>query len=116
MNNVRHLLVGSAVAVSCVLATSVAAVAEGETTLGVSIKDHRFTPAELHAPADKPIILTVKNLDSTPEEFESKSLKVEKIVAGNSEITVRLRPQKAGRYRFFGEYHEDTAKGELVVE
>lgn len=114
MKNAR-LFAGSAVALSVVL-TAAVALAEGETTLDVSIKDHRFTPAELHAPADKPIILVVKNLDSTPEEFESKSLKVEKIVAGNSEITVRLRPQKPGRYRFFGEYHEDSAKGELVVE
>ncbi len=116
MKNLRHVLVGSTLAVSCLLAASAAALAEGETTLGVSIKDHRFTPAELHAPAGAPITLVVKNLDSTPEEFESKQLHVEKIVAGNSEITVRLRPQKAGRYRFFGEYHEDTAKGELVVE
>lgn len=115
MKNAR-LLAGAALALSLVSTTAGLALAEGETTLSISIKDHRFAPSELRAPADKPIVIVVKNLDPTPEEFESKALKVEKIVAGNSEISLRLRPQKAGRYRFFGEYHEDSAKGELIVE
>lgn len=103
-------------AAAALAAGVVAAVAADETSLEVSIKDHRFTPAELHAPADKPIVIVVKNLDSTPEEFESKALKIEKVVAGSAEITVRVRPLKAGSYKFFGEYHESTAKGVLVVE
>jgi hypothetical protein len=57
-----------------------------------SIKDHRFQPTELKAPASTPITLVVRNLDPTPEEFESKTLRVEKVVAGNSEITIKLRP------------------------
>jgi hypothetical protein len=92
------------------------ALAEEETALELTIENHRFAPAELHAPAGKPIVIVLKNLDSTPEELESKSLKIEKVVAGSGQITVRLRPLKAGRYGFVGEYHEDTAKGELVVE
>lgn len=103
-------------AAAALAAGVVAAVAAEETSLEVSIKDHRFTPAELHAPADKPIVIVVKNLDSTPEEFESKALKIEKVVAGSAEITVRVRPLKAGSYKFVGEYHESTAKGVLVVE
>lgn len=87
-----------------------------DTALGVSIKDHRFTPAELHAPAKTPITLVVTNLDSTPEEFESKQMRLEKIVAGNGAITLHIRPLEPGRYRFFGEFHEDTAQGVLVVE
>lgn len=107
----RFFLVAAALAAGCACASG-----QDETALQISIKDHRFAPAELRAPADKPIVIVVKNLDSTPEEFESKSLKIEKVVAGNGEITVRLRPLKAGRYHFVGEYHEDTAKGELIVE
>lgn len=103
--------------VAAALAAGVGSVAAAdETSLEISIKNHRFSPAELHAPADKPITILVKNLDSTPEEFESKDLRVEKVVAGSAEITVRVRPLKPGRYRFAGEYHEATAKGELVVE
>jgi plastocyanin len=111
MKSSRILLVAAAFA-----ASAGAAVAADETSLEISIKDHRFSPAELHAPADKPITIVVKNLDSTPEEFESKALKIEKVVAGSAEITVRVRPLKPGRYQFFGEYHEATAKGALVVE
>lgn len=103
-------------AVAALAASVTAAGAADPTSLVVSIEKHRFAPAELHAPAGKPIVIVVKNLDTTPEEFESKALKVEKVVAGKAEITVRLRPLEPGRYSFVGEYHEDTAKGELVVE
>jgi hypothetical protein len=88
----------------------------GETQLSISIKDHRFDPAELHAPAHAPITLTVRNLDATPEEFESKQLRVEKVVAGGGTITVKIRALEPGRYPFAGEYHESTAQGALVVE
>lgn len=106
---------GSAAAISCLFLIGAVAHAQ-EAALEVSIKDHRFQPAEVRAPAAKPITLVVKNLDSTPEEFESKVLRVEKIVAGKSAVTLHIRPLDAGRYRFFGDYHEDTAQGYLVVE
>jgi hypothetical protein len=82
----------------------------------LSIKDHKFDPAELKIPADKAATLVVKNLDATPEEFESKPLRIEKIVPAGGEATFQLRPLKAGRYKFFGEFHEDSAKGEVVAE
>ncbi len=85
-------------------------------TYALTIKDHKFDPAELKIAADKAATLVVKNLDATPEEFESKPLRIEKIVPPNSEATFQLRPLKPGRYKFFGEFHEDTAKGEVVVE
>ncbi|MDO8534863.1 MAG: cupredoxin domain-containing protein [Xanthobacteraceae bacterium] len=87
-----------------------------EVALTITIKNHRFQPAEIKAPAGKPIKLTVKNEDPTPEEFESKALRVEKVIAGNSEGVFNLRPLQPGRYRFVGEYNEATAQGHLVVE
>jgi plastocyanin len=87
-----------------------------ETSLSLEIKDHRFDPAELHAPAGKAITLTVKNLDATPEEFESKPLRIEKLVAGKAQTTVRIPALAAGKYNFFGDYHEKTAQGVLIVE
>jgi Cupredoxin-like domain len=81
-----------------------------------SIKDHRFAPAEIRVPANTPITLVISNLDPTPEEFESKTLRVEKIVAGKSEITIRLRPLAPGRYRFYGDFNEATAEGAIVAE
>lgn len=98
------------------LLASSPAFAQDATTLQLSIKNHRFEPAEIKAPAGKALTLKVKNLDSTPEEFESKTLRVEKIIAGNGEATIQLRALQPGRYKFFGEYHESTAQGVLVVE
>ncbi|HZL39394.1 MAG TPA: cupredoxin domain-containing protein [Pseudolabrys sp.] len=89
--------------------------AEDAVTVNISIKDHRFAPAELHAPAGKPIVIIVKNLDSAPAEFESNMLRVEKVVTGGGTITLRIRPLDPGRYRFFDDFHQET-QGFLVVK
>jgi plastocyanin len=90
--------------------------AVAQEAVRLTIKDHRFEPAEIRVPAGKPITLLVKNADPTPEEFESKALRVEKVIAGNGEAKIPLKPLKAGRYTFFGEYHERTAQGALLAE
>lgn len=97
-------------------ALSISSAAAAENAFTLTIKDHRFEPAELRVPANQPATLTVKNLDATPEEFESKSLRIEKVIPGNSEATFTLRPLKAGRYKFEGEFHDNTAKGEVIAE
>ena len=79
----------------------------------IAIKEHRFNPAEITVPAGKRIKLVIDNQDATPEEFESKTLRVEKIVPGNTKGTVTVGPLKPGSYSFFGEFHEATAQGKL---
>jgi hypothetical protein len=91
------------------------AVADDATRVSVTLKDHKFSPAVPTAPAGKPIIIDVSNLDATPSEFESKTLRVEKVVPGGGKIAVQIRPLGPGRYRFFDDYHEDTTEGFLVV-
>jgi len=98
-----------------IFVTGFAGTASAETYT-LTIKDHKFDPAELRIPADKAATLVVKNLDATPEEFESKPLRIEKVVPANSEATFQIRALKPGRYKFAGEFHEDSAKGEVVVE
>ena len=80
------------------------------------IKDHKFEPEILELPAGKKIRITVHNQDATIEEFESIDLKREKIVLGKSKTRVILAPLKPGEYRFFGEFHEETAQGKIVVK
>lgn len=87
-----------------------------EISLKLTISNHRFQPAEIRAPAGRPIALTVVNADATPEEFESKDLRVERVIPGKSQSVFRLRPLQPGRYRFFGEFNEATAVGFLIVE
>ncbi|MDT3708312.1 MAG: cupredoxin domain-containing protein [Thiobacillus sp.] len=84
--------------------------------LGLTIKDHQFSPAELKMPAGTKVKLVVSNLDSTPEEFESHQLNREKVIAGNAKSAIYLGPLTPGRYAFIGEFHENTARGVIVVE
>lgn len=85
-------------------------------TYTITIKDHRFEPAELKVPAGQKIKLIVKNTDPTAEEFESHDLQREKIIAGGAEAVITLRPLDKGTYKFFGEFHQDTAQGQLIAE
>lgn len=80
------------------------------------IRDHKFEPAELSVPAGTKIKLLIENQDATPEEFESNELNREKIVVGKGTITVILGPLDAGRYPFFGDFHQETAQGVVVVK
>lgn len=82
----------------------------------LTIKDHRFSPAEIKVPANQRVSITVINEDATPEEFDSSALKVEKVVAGKSRGVVRIGPLNPGRYPFIGEYNEATAKGTVIAE
>ena len=81
----------------------------------LKLKNHRFTPAEIHVKANVPNLIVMDNEDATAEEFDSTSLKVEKVVAGNSSGNVRIRPLAPGRYPFMGEYHSDTAQGVVIA-
>jgi plastocyanin len=98
------------------LAFAPAAVAQQAIDVTISVKNNKFDPAEIEAPANTPVRLKVKNLDPKPMEFESKTLRVEKIIPGNGEATFNIRGQKAGRYEFYDEFHEDTTRGTLVVK
>ncbi|WP_119629016.1 cupredoxin domain-containing protein [Methylocaldum marinum] len=82
----------------------------------LTIKEHRFEPEELEVPAGRKIKLIVKNEDSTPEEFESRSLKREKIIPGKSQATIFVGPLDPGTYDFFGEFHEESAKGRILAK
>ncbi len=90
--------------------------ADDPLTIPVVLQDHKFTPAEIHVPAGKPVVLRVENRDATPDEFDSSALKVEKVILGGHVGDVRLRPLGPGRYPFMGEFHSDTAQGVVIAE
>jgi heme/copper-type cytochrome/quinol oxidase subunit 2 len=97
------------------LAPGVAA-ADAPAEAATKIAGHRFAPAEIRVPANTPVVLTIANADSGPEEFDSPALNVEKVVPGRSSGVVHLRPLKPGRYPFTGEYHSDTAFGVVIAQ
>ena len=84
-------------------------------SIAISVKDHRFQPAQISGPANRALSIRVKNLDAAAMEFESVSLRVEKVIAAGGEGVVNVRPLAPGRYEFFDDFHQET-RGILVVE
>jgi plastocyanin len=98
------------------LATGPALGADTPTEIALTIEQHRFQPEEIRVKAGAPVVLVITNKDATSEEFESKDLRLEKVIPGGKTIRLRLPALKTGTYGFVGEYHEETAKGRIVAE
>ena len=96
------------------IAGSHAANADDVVSLSVTIKDHKFDPAEVHAPAGQAIEFHVKNLNDIVSEFESSDLHFEKIVPVGSEAVVHVRALQPGKYNFYDDFHHQT-QGYLIV-
>ncbi len=90
--------------------------ASAETSVTLTIKDHRFEPARIEVPAGAAFELIVKNADPTPEEFESDDLDLEKIIPGGAEAVFEIDALEPGTYEFFGEFHPDSARGDIVAK
>jgi high-affinity iron transporter len=104
----------AAVATAALLAA--APVARADDLPLLVFHNHRFEPSRIEVPAHAKFRLLVKNTDDTADEFESTDLNREKLVAPGQTITVFLGPLDPGEYRFFGDFHQDTAQGVLVAK
>ena len=105
-----YLILGAAVWVP------VLCLADAKDTYTLTIKGHKFDPPQLSVPANQRFLLKVDNQDPTAEEFESYDLNREKVVNGNKSIIVFLGPLAKGTYKYFGDFHQNTAKGVLVAQ
>lgn len=114
MSTRRNLNLALAACAIAMLPFSVAQ-AQQATEVRLTYSGGQFQPGEVRAPADKPVVIRIKNLDGKAMEFESKSLRVEKVVAAKSEGVVNVRALKPGRYEFFDDFNE-KARGALVVQ
>jgi hypothetical protein len=103
------------VSIAAVL-TAGAAHAAGEPEFALTIRDHRFTPAETRIPAHLKVRLVVENQDGAPEEFDSHALNREKVIPGKAKATIFIGPLAPGRYPFMGEFNAATARGAVVAE
>lgn len=105
------------VATACVIALLQAgpSLAQQATEVQLTYSNGAFQPREVRALADKPVVFRVRNLDGKAMEFESTSLRVEKVVAAKSEGVVNVRALKPGRYEFYDDFN-DKARGVLNVQ
>jgi hypothetical protein len=106
----------AALAAAFAVAAIGAARAEDLATYSITLKNHRFTPAEIHVPSGKAFFVSVKNLDDTADEFEMHNPAIEKLIPPGEEGKARIRPLGPGRFPFFGDFHQDTAQGAIVSE
>ncbi len=113
----RTILLAAAAVLTAVGAPAeVPANAADAPVIEIALTNNSFMPSEVTATANTAIILRFVNKDSAPAEIESKDLNVEKVVAGKSEIIVRVKPLKPGKYVFVNDYKADVMQGHLIVE
>lgn len=103
-------------ALGLLLALALPARAQDMPTFTLLVRDGRFEPATLQVPANTKFRLLIRNEGSGPEEFESVELRKEKVLAPGASSFLIFQPLKAGTYKFFGEFHPDTAQGQLVAK
>ena len=105
------------IVLSLIFIFSISAFAEDETIqIKMTIQDGKFEPSQIKAPANKRIELLVENKGPGAEEFESKQLKREKVIPAGKVVKITLGTLKKGVYKFFGDYHQETAQGNLTVD
>jgi plastocyanin len=114
----RQAILGAALVLGllAVLPAGAGAQTPAPPEIALTIEQHKFTPEEIKVKAGQAFVLVITNKDATPEEFESKELRVEKVIPANKSLKLRMPGLKPGTYKFFGEYHEATAQGRIVAE
>ena len=101
--------------IAALLSFTAAGVEAQEAAYSLSIRDHRFSPAQIDIPENTKVRLVIRNEDASPEEFDSTPLRREKVIPGGSEATLYIGPLPLGTYEFLGEFHPETARGRIVV-
>ena len=114
MSLVREVLVVLLVA-SVLLVPTLAAAAD-PPDIPLTIENNRFQPDEIKVKAGEGFVLVITNKDKKPEEFESKDLRIEKVIPAGKTVRLKMPALKAGTYGFVGEYNEKTAKGRIIAE
>jgi hypothetical protein len=111
-----RLLPVAALVLAAALLSAPLARADDPQEVNFSFKDHKVIPDKLTLPAGKKFKFIIKNLDDSAEEFESVRLNREKVVPAGGQIILLVGPLSAGKYDYFGDFHSDTAQGELTIE
>ena len=116
LSTLASALVVAGVVGAPALAAEPATPTNSDGQIEVTLKDHKFEPAEIHVQAGKPVVILLTNKDDAADEFDSDDLRVEKTVSAGANGVVRISPLVPGRYAFKAEFHPNTAQGVVVAE
>ncbi len=97
------------------VAPAVAPAADPPKEIALTIEKSRFEPREVRVKSGAPFVLVVTNKDAKAAEFESKDLKVEKVVPAGKTVRVRVRALKPGSYAFEDDFNKQN-QGKIVAE
>jgi plastocyanin len=92
-----------------------ASAADPRPEIAVAIEKDQFQPSEIKVKANTPFTLVVTNKNAKAAEFESKDLRVEKVVPAGKTVNVLIRALKPGSYAFFDDFNK-AATGKIVAE
>ncbi len=107
-----HRFVRRVILTLCLALSPALAVASPHYTL--TIYDHAFAPSTLTVPAGTRFRLEVRNARTLPSEFESFDLNREKMVPGDTTVSVWIGPLRPGKYKFFDDFNPGMT-GWIVV-
>lgn len=93
-----------------------AATNPADAPIVVHLKNHKFSPSTIKVKANKPAMIILYNDDDSADEFDSSSLKIERVIPGHNKGNIRLRALAPGKYPFMGEFHAATAQGVVIAE
>jgi len=91
------------------------AAAAADPQIPLTIEKNQFQPSEVKVKANTPFVLVITNKNPKAAEFESKDLRVEKVVPAGKTVNVRIRALKPGTYAFFDDFNQATT-GRIVAE
>ncbi len=92
---------------------------QADRTFTVEASEFKFLPSILKITEGDAVRLTVKNIGTTPHEFEIKELGVEATVQPGRSVTLTVRPPRVGVYNFFCDlpgHLKAGMEGELIVK
>jgi Cupredoxin-like domain len=101
----------------CVLMVlSTALYAAALPTFQLELNDGKLNPVRIEVPAGQKIKIEVHNIGKSPVEFESVQLRKEKVLAPGASSFVVIAPMQPGEYKFFDDFHMNTAQGVIVAK
>jgi hypothetical protein len=96
--------------------SSTAAFADDMPTFLLVMKDGRLFPETIEVPANTKWRLEIRNEGPGATEFESLELRKETVLAPGVTRKLVFHPMKPGSYKFFDEFHPETAQGRIVAK
>jgi len=111
-----QILVFAAVAAAALMPRAGRCADDNVAVFAIKAEGGRFQPSQLEVGANQRFKVQVTSAEKTPIEFESFELRRERVVKPGETITVNMPALSPGTYKFFDDFHSDTAQGAIVAK